>query len=72
MDLLRSILRDVVAELDARDAAAASAGLRSRAARFLEKLDPDSQEGMWFEAFAEGYADRMAAAMAYVRGMNEP
>jgi len=58
MDLLRWVLRDVVEEMDADEAR-----------RFLDALDGESQEGMWFEAFAEGFPSRLDAAVAYVRDM---
>jgi hypothetical protein len=41
---------------------------REEAQRFLAKLDPDSSEGMWFDAFAQGFPTRLDAAVAYVRG----
>ncbi|HVH41843.1 MAG TPA: hypothetical protein VM925_05850 [Labilithrix sp.] len=39
----------------------------AEARRFLQELDPDSQEGLWFDAVAEGYPSRLEAAVAYVR-----
>ena len=68
MRLLRSILRDVVQTMDAE----AERDLRDDARRFLGSLDGDSQEGMWFEAFAEGFPSRLDAAIAYVRDMKSP
>jgi hypothetical protein len=54
------MLDEVRAEVD-REA-------REQARRFLAALDPESSEGMWFDAFAEGFATRLDAAVAYVRG----
>jgi hypothetical protein len=68
MRLLRHILHDVVATMDAE----AERDLRGEAQRFLGSLDADSQEGMWFEAFAEGFPSRLAAAVAYVKDMKSP
>ena len=63
MDVLRFILRDVasVFALDEQRA------LEQEARQFLKDLDSDSQEGMWFEAFAERFESRFAAALMYVR-----
>ncbi len=36
------------------------------ARRFLEALDPSSQEGMWFDAFAASFRSRLDAALAYL------
>ena len=63
MDLLRWVLRDVVAKMDAESAR----DLREEAQRFLGALDVESQEGMWFDAFAEGFPSRLDAAVVYVR-----
>lgn len=63
--LLRWILRDVVEAMDAE----AERDLREEARRFLGALDGDSQEGMWFEAFAEGFPSPLDAAVAYVKDM---
>lgn len=40
--------------------------LERDARRFLATLDPSSQDGMWFEAFAESFPSRLAAAIAYL------
>ena len=72
MDLLRFILRDVVETMDAEVKAEAERNLRGDAQRFLDALDADSQEGMWFDAFAEGFPSRLHAAMAYVKDLQRP
>jgi hypothetical protein len=41
--------------------------LVARAGQFLRSLDPESQLGMWFDAFAASQSSRMAAALVYVR-----
>jgi hypothetical protein len=51
-----------------RLAAAAAAQLqlsrqRSVAQLWLDRLDPNSGEALWFEQFAEGYGSRLAAAI---------
>ncbi len=69
MDLHR-LLEDVVAELDREEELgrqAARATTERAARRFLEGLDPGSQEGLWFEAVAERFPSRLDAAIAYVR-----
>jgi hypothetical protein len=43
-------------------------GAREEARRFLAKLDRDSSEGMWFDAFAQSFPSRLDAAVAYLRG----
>ncbi|HVJ88849.1 MAG TPA: hypothetical protein VM580_03535 [Labilithrix sp.] len=66
----RELLNDVAAELrreDERAELAQARHLEHEAKRFLRDLDPDSQEGMWFEAFAECYPSRLEAALVYVR-----
>ena len=65
MELLRWILRDVVETMGAE----AEHDFRDEARRFLGSLDVDSQEGMWFEAFAEGFPSRLDAAVVYVKDM---
>ena len=67
MDLLRFILRDVVQSMDAEVKAESERHLRDQARAFLQSLDADSQEGMWFDAFAESFPSRLEAAVAYVR-----
>ena len=51
-------VRDVVERRHERD-------LREKAQRMLDELDPESQEGLWFEAFAELFSSRFDAAVAY-------
>ena len=65
MDLLRWVLHDVVKTMDAES----ERDLRDEARRFLGALDVESQEGMWFEAFAEGFPSRLDAAVVYVKDM---
>lgn len=60
---LHELLADVMTELRQEDEAQALEGAR----RFLRDLDPESQEGLWFEALAESFPDRLAAALSYVR-----
>jgi hypothetical protein len=38
-----------------------------RARAFLRALDPESSEGMWFDAMVDRYPTRLDAAIAYVR-----
>jgi hypothetical protein len=56
---LRKMMRDAIAELDRETELE-----HDRAARaFLKNLDPHSQEGMWFEALAEKFPNRLEAAL---------
>jgi len=41
--------------------------LEKPAKEWLAKLDPLSSEGLWFERFAEGYPDKLAAAIDYLQ-----
>ncbi|MTJ15249.1 hypothetical protein FJR11_22335 [Anabaena sp. UHCC 0187] len=41
--------------------------LQKPAKAWLAKLDPLSSEGLWFERFAEGYPDKLAAAIDYLQ-----
>ena len=41
--------------------------LQKLAKQWLAKLDPLSSEGLWFERFAEGYPDKLAAAIDYLQ-----
>lgn len=41
--------------------------LRKPAKEWLEKLDPFSSEGLWFERFAEGYPSKLEAAIEYLQ-----
>jgi hypothetical protein len=60
---LQKMLRDAIAELDRE-----TEHERRAAARvFLKDLDPNSQEGMWFDAIAERFPSRLDAAVAYLR-----
>jgi hypothetical protein len=68
MDRLRTLLAHAVAELEPHASQArAPENLDVAARRFLKTLDPDSQEGMWFAALAEGYPSPLEAAKVYLR-----
>ncbi|AFY34326.1 salt stress protein, Slr1339 family [Calothrix sp. PCC 7507] len=41
--------------------------LKNHAREWLDKLDPFSSEGLWFERFAEGYPSKLEAAIEYLR-----
>ncbi|MBD2438970.1 hypothetical protein H6G69_19500 [Nostoc sp. FACHB-110] len=41
--------------------------LRKKAQAWLDKLDPFSAEGLWFERFAEGYPSKLDAAIEYLQ-----
>ncbi|MDZ8054201.1 MAG: salt stress protein, Slr1339 family [Aulosira sp. ZfuVER01] len=41
--------------------------LKSQAKEWLDKLDPFSPEGLWFERFAEGYPSKFEAAIEYLQ-----
>lgn len=41
--------------------------LKVQAQAWLEKLDPLSSEGLWFDSFAEGYPTKLAAAIEYLQ-----
>ncbi|MEA5572621.1 salt stress protein, Slr1339 family [Calothrix sp. UHCC 0171] len=43
--------------------------LEKTAKLWLEKLEPLSQEGLWFDKFAEGYPSKLAAAIEYLQGL---
>jgi len=60
---LQKMLRDAVAELDRET----EKDQRVAAETFLRNLDPESQEGMWFDAMASQFPSRLAAAVAYLR-----
>lgn len=45
--------------------------LKFHAQAWLEKLDPLSSEGLWFERFAEGYPTKLAAAIEYLQDSNQ-
>ncbi len=38
-----------------------------KAKDWLDKLDPFSAEGLWFERFAEGYSSKLEAAIEYLQ-----
>ncbi len=40
--------------------------LKVQAQEWLEKLDPLSAEGMWFESFAQSYPSKLEAAIEYL------
>jgi hypothetical protein len=44
--------------------------LEKQAKTWLEQLEPLSQEGLWFEKFAEGYPSKLEAAIAYINPAN--
>lgn len=71
---LQALLRNAVAELDREQETERRRTRASdeRAARvFLSHLDPESQEGMWFEALAERFPSRIEAAIAYLRDVKK-
>lgn len=41
--------------------------LTPRAKEWLEKLEPLSSEGIWFEKFSQGYPSKIAAAIDYLQ-----
>lgn len=41
--------------------------LKNQAKEWLDKLDPFSTEGLWFERFAEGYPSKLEAAIEYLQ-----
>ncbi|PAX52730.1 salt stress protein, Slr1339 family [Brunnivagina elsteri] len=43
--------------------------LEKQAKTWLEQLEPLSQEGLWFEKFAEGYPSNLEAAIEYLQGL---
>ena len=67
MDLFSKMLDDILGEVAATDARDAE----RRARRFLATLDPDSTDGMWFDALAEGFPTRLQAAIVYVRDVKQ-
>ncbi|MBE9005156.1 hypothetical protein IQ259_08895 [Fortiea sp. LEGE XX443] len=44
--------------------------LQKPAQEWLEKLDPFSPEGLWFERFTEGYPSKLAATIEYLQNNN--
>lgn len=45
--------------------------LKVQAQAWIEKLDPLSSEGLWFERFAEGYPTKLAAAIEYLQDSHQ-
>lgn len=45
---------------------------RSQAQLWLDQLDPDSGEALWFEQFAEGYPSRLEAAIDLLEAEQHP
>ncbi|MDJ1185564.1 salt stress protein, Slr1339 family [Roseofilum casamattae] len=45
--------------------------LKPRARKWLEELDPYSDEGYWFDQFAQSYSDRLEAALDYLQAMGD-
>jgi hypothetical protein len=45
--------------------------LKGKAQEWLKKLDPYSDEGMWFEEFAYAYDTKLDAAMDYLSALGE-
>ncbi|MBW4555148.1 MAG: hypothetical protein KME59_04265 [Trichormus sp. ATA11-4-KO1] len=41
--------------------------LKHQAQEWLEKLDPFSPEGLWFERFSESYPSKLEAAIEYLQ-----
>ncbi len=41
--------------------------LKNQAKEWLAKLEPLSQEGLWFESFAQNYPSKLEAAMEYLQ-----
>ncbi|MBH8561832.1 hypothetical protein I8748_06520, partial [Nostoc sp. CENA67] len=41
--------------------------LKKQAKEWLEKLDPFSPEGLWFERFSESYPSKLEAAIEYLQ-----
>lgn len=41
--------------------------LKNQAKAWLEKLDPLSPEGLWFESFAKSYPSKLEAAIEYLK-----
>jgi multidrug efflux pump subunit AcrA (membrane-fusion protein) len=45
--------------------------LQQQAQEWLKKLNPSSEEGMWFEEFSYSYEDKLEAAMHYLEALRE-
>lgn len=41
--------------------------LKKQAQAWIDKLDPLSSEGLWFESFAKAYPSKLAAAIEYLQ-----
>ncbi len=41
----------------------------AQAQHWLKQLDPYSDEGLWFDQFAESYSDRLDAALDYLKAL---
>ncbi|MEM9925765.1 MAG: hypothetical protein AAF915_18785 [Cyanobacteria bacterium P01_D01_bin.50] len=41
--------------------------LKSKAQQWLEKLEPLSPEGLWFDSFAQNYPSKLEAAIEYLQ-----
>lgn len=45
--------------------------LKEKAQQWLKKLEPNSEEGLWFEEFAYNYESKLVAAMDYLTALDE-
>ncbi len=45
--------------------------LKQKAHQWLAKLDPTSDEGMWFEEFSYSYDSKLEAAITYLEALRE-
>jgi hypothetical protein len=45
--------------------------LQDKAKEWLKKLDPNSDEGIWFEEFSYGYESKLDAAIDYIEALRE-
>jgi hypothetical protein len=45
--------------------------LETKAQEWLKNLDPNSEEGLWFEEFSYAYETRLAAAIDYLDALGE-
>lgn len=45
--------------------------LRDKAQQWLKNLNPQSEEGRWFEEFSYSYEDKLQAAIDYLEAMRE-
>jgi hypothetical protein len=46
-------------------------GLRKKAEEWLKKLDPNTDEGLWFEEFSYAYESKVDAAIDYLEALRE-